>query len=152
MNGFAVTPIGRVIRAGEPPRSSAKDGVSEIAIDEKYADGLDGIDGFSHIVVLFWLDRVEFAGELHGHARGRADMPEVGIFALRTPLRPNPIALTTVKLLERRGNVLTVEGLDALDGTPVIDLKPFSERYDCVKDAVLPDWMHRLQTKAPVLK
>jgi len=72
---------------------------------------------------------------------GRPDRPLKGLFALRTPNRPNPIGKTTVKLLERRGNVLKVEGLDALDGSPALDVKPYMPRYDAAPDAEVPSWV-----------
>jgi tRNA-Thr(GGU) m(6)t(6)A37 methyltransferase TsaA len=78
------------------------------------------------------------------HPRGRMDMPLLGIFATRTPYRPNPIGLTLVELLRVEGNVVTVRGLDAFDGTPVLDIKPF-DYWDLVEDARVPEWWMRLK-------
>jgi tRNA-Thr(GGU) m(6)t(6)A37 methyltransferase TsaA len=64
-----------------------------------------------------------------------------GLFAVRTPNRPNPIGKTTVRLLERRGNILKVQGLDAIDGTPVLDIKPYIPGYDSTSDATVPSWV-----------
>ena len=71
----------------------------------------------------------------------REDLPLVGLFATRSPRRPNPIGVTTVRLLERRGNVLRVLGLDALDGTPVLDIKPYLPYGDCIQDTHVPEWV-----------
>jgi len=78
------------------------------------------------------------------HPRGREDMPLLGVFATRTSRRPNPVGLTLVELLKVEGNVLTVRGLDAFDGTPVLDIKPFDQR-DMVEGARVPEWWMRLE-------
>ncbi len=140
-------PIG-VIRNGhkEKPRTPWEEIVSEIVVDPRWEEALDGIEEFSHVTVLFWLHQVE--GErgtsVKVHPQGRQDLPEVGIFATRTPRRPNPIGLTTVKLLGRQGNVLLVLGLDALDGTPLLDLKPYLTRGDLWPEAIGPAWLKQL--------
>ena len=115
--------------------------VSELHVEPAWAEALEGIEDFSHIVVLFWLDRIEGARALRIHPKGRPDTPLVGLFSTRTPHRPNPIGISTVRLLERRGNVLRVQGLDALDGSPVVDLKPYLARNDSVQAATMPDWV-----------
>jgi tRNA-Thr(GGU) m(6)t(6)A37 methyltransferase TsaA len=76
--------------------------------------------------------------------RGRSDMPLLGIFATRTPHRPNPIGLTRVKILNINGNVVTVQGLDAYDGTPVLDIKPF-DSWDKTEDFKVPNWWKKLE-------
>jgi len=78
------------------------------------------------------------------HPRGRMDMPLLGVFATRTNLRPNPIGLTLVELLKAEGNTLTVKGLDAFDGTPVLDVKPY-DFWDMISDAKVPDWWKKLE-------
>lgn len=119
---------------------------SELRIDERFCAGLDGIEQFSHLLVVFWMHQSSFdAGtDLVRRPRGRADMPEVGIFAQRARHRPNPIGLTAVKLLERRGAVLLVEGLDAIDGTPILDVKPYFPAFDSVERPRVPEWAARL--------
>ncbi len=77
--------------------------------------------------------------------QGRDDVPVVGIFSCRCPQRPNPIAITTVKLIEHKGNTIKVQGLDILDNTPVIDIKPYWPKYDKVEDGKIPDWVNRLE-------
>ncbi len=119
--------------------------VSELIIDSKLVDDgiLDGIEDFSHLVVLYWahLGLPEGRTLARGHPLGRKDFPLVGIFATRSPMRPNPILLTTVRLLERRDNVLRVTGLDAVDGSPIIDIKPYAPGYHEVHDVLMPEWM-----------
>ncbi len=116
--------------------------VSEIAVDTRLTEALDGLEGFSHIIVLFWMHRV-VSGEvpLKIHPKGKPELPLTGLFATRTPNRPNPIGEATVKLLRRQGNILKVKGLDALDGTPVIDIKPYIPRSDSVADSEVPPWI-----------
>ena len=77
------------------------------------------------------------------HPKGNEKLPLVGVLASRSPARPNPIGITTVKLLGRDRNVLKVQGLDAVDGTPVLDIKPHIPRYDSPTQATTPDWIAR---------
>lgn len=115
---------------------------SEIVVDSSLTEALDGLEEFSHIVVLYWMHQVD-TGELPMkiHPMGKQDLPLVGRFATRSPNRPNPIGKTTVRLLERRGNILKVSGLDAIDGTPVIDIKPYIPGYDSEVDIRVPSWI-----------
>lgn len=78
------------------------------------------------------------------HPENKKELPLVGVFATRSPVRPNPIGVTVVKLLERQENVLKVLGLDAYDGTPVLDIKPYLRRGDLIEEAIMPDWLLRL--------
>ena len=120
--------------------------ISKIVLREDLKESLEGIKEFSHIFVLFWLH--EIADKAKGikkvHPRGRQDMPLLGVFATRTPYRPNPIGLTRVKLLDVESNVVTVQGLDAFDGTPVLDIKPF-DHWDTTDDVRVPEWWLRLE-------
>ena len=118
---------------------------SQIVISPDLSEALDGIEEFSHIYVLFWLNEVtaEDRKRLKIHPRGRTDLPLTGVFATRTNLRPNPIGLTLVKLLSRERNVLTVEGLDAYNGTPVLDVKPY-DFWDVNPNIRVPDWWLKL--------
>ena len=124
-----------------------KDIVSEIEIDAKWAELLGGIEEFSHIIVLFWMHKVSRDTEppVKVHPRGRADLPLVGLFATRVPQRPNPIGITIVKLLKRRGTTLTVQGLDAIDGTPVIDIKSYMIPRIARNEIRMPEWVAKLQ-------
>jgi tRNA-Thr(GGU) m(6)t(6)A37 methyltransferase TsaA len=105
-----------------------------------------GIERFSHLLVVFWMHGATFSREddLVRRPRGRDDMPEVGIFAQRAKHRPVPIGVTAVRLRARRGAVLEVEGLDALDGSPILDIKPYFPDFDRVADPTVPDWVSRL--------
>lgn len=117
---------------------------AEIIIDESLTEALDGLEGFSHIIVLYWMHlAAREKKRLKTHPMGRQDVPPQGLFATRSPNRPNPIGKTTVRLLERRGNVLKVQGLDAIDGTSVIDIKPYMPGYDSAAGATTPDWVVR---------
>jgi len=121
--------------------------ISEIEIDAKWAELLDGIEEFSHIIVLFWMHAVPLDSPrpTKVHPRGRADLPLVGLFATRAPQRPNPIGITIVKLLKRQGTTLTVQGLDAIDGTPVIDIKSYMIPRIARNEIRMPEWVAKLQ-------
>lgn len=143
---LCLRPIGHVENGVPPWEHAAWEGIeSRICISEEWEEGLQGLEEFSHVVVVFWLDRPkEQEIPLRVHPEAKEDMPLVGLFATRTPLRPNPIGITTVELLRVEGNELTVLGLDAFDGTPVLDIKPYLVRGDLKPDASVPDWLHRL--------
>jgi tRNA-Thr(GGU) m(6)t(6)A37 methyltransferase TsaA len=120
--------------------------VSEIVIDEALTGILDGIEEFSHILVLYWAHRVPEEGRsiLKAHPMGRKDLPLVGIFATCSPARPNPICGIVVRLLERTDNLLRVQGLDAVDGSPVIDIKPYNPSYYPVGEVRIPRWLEQI--------
>ncbi len=120
--------------------------ISQIHLADHLALGLSGLEKFSHIIVLFLMHRSTFnpKTDLVRHPQGRSDMPEVGIFAQRAKHRPNPIGITTVGLVSVKGNTLTVKGLDAIDGTPVLDIKPYFPVYDRVEKPTIPEWAERL--------
>ena len=141
-------PIGVVRnRVPGPGRTQWKDLVSEIVLDEGLTEALEGIEGFSHLNVLFWMGKFEreMPPPLKVHPQSRKDRPLVGVFATRSPVRPNPIGLTTVELLEHRGSVLKVKGLDAFDGTPVLDIKPYLARGDRIENPAIPEWLLKLR-------
>jgi tRNA-Thr(GGU) m(6)t(6)A37 methyltransferase TsaA len=118
---------------------------TKIILKRGLTQALVGIEGFSHIFVIFWLHRMPKAKKplLKIHPRGRPELPLVGIFATRTPNRPNPIAVTLVELVRREQNILWVKGLDALDQTPIIDIKPY-DYHDAAKNARGPGWLKGL--------
>jgi tRNA-Thr(GGU) m(6)t(6)A37 methyltransferase TsaA len=119
--------------------------VSEIILEPEYAPGLLGLEQFSHALILTHLHQAEWNPEKHlrRHPQDRADMPLTGIFAQRARHRPNRIGVTAVEILEVTEDTLKVRALDAVDGTPVIDIKPYVPLYDC-RDATTPDWMTRM--------
>ena len=97
--------------------------VSRIVIHPSLVEGLTGLEPGEKVMVVFFFDRAE-GYELLQHPRGDKAQPKRGVFALRSPHRPNPIGVTVAELLAVAGNVLEVRGLDAINGTPVLDLKP----------------------------
>jgi L-fuculose-phosphate aldolase len=103
-------------------KSQLKTGRSQVILDTTLTPGLQGLEPGQHLMVLFHLDRVQDF-ELLQHPQGDRERPKRGVFSLRSPRRPNPIGVTVVELISIDGNLLTVRGLDAFDGTPVLDLK-----------------------------
>ena len=117
---------------------------SEIHLEPGLAGGLQGLEGFSHVIVVYFLDRAQgfdSAQQLMRKPRGREDMQAVGVFAQRTKYRPNPLGITAVQLTGIAGNVLKVRGLDALDSTPVLDIKPYMPPFDRMEDVRMPPWV-----------
>lgn len=146
MEQIVMQPIGLVHNAVEGKKHTdwGKD-VSVIRLKEEYKGGLLGMENFSHAIILFYLDKAKFIPEKHlqRHPQNRDDMPKVGIFSQRTKDRPNTIGMTSVAILSVDETSLTVQGLDAIDGTPVLDIKPYYPVYD-KKDASVPEWVDRL--------
>jgi tRNA-Thr(GGU) m(6)t(6)A37 methyltransferase TsaA len=143
---IVLKPIGvvRTTAVGDEVRDTTR--ISRIVIRSELAEALDGVDGFSHLFVMFWLNQIseDQRKTLKVHPRGRRDLPLLGVFATRTMLRPNPIGLTLVELVKVEGNALTVRGLDAFDGTPVLDIKPF-DSWDTTKTAKVPECWTKLE-------
>ena len=110
------------------------------------ADALQGLEGFSHVEVLYVFDRVSEADVTSGarHPRGRADWPRIGIFAQRGKNRPNRIGATICRVVSVEGAQLRVLGLDAIDGTPVIDLKPVMSGFQPRGDFREPAWAQEI--------
>jgi tRNA-Thr(GGU) m(6)t(6)A37 methyltransferase TsaA len=122
------------------------DVVSDIVLDPEYAAGLQGLEGFSHALIIFLMHEASFDAhrDLVRRPRGLIDMPELGIFSQRAKHRPNPIAVTAVAIAGIRENVLSVRGLDAVDNSPVLDIKPYFPAFDLRPDARVPEWVDRL--------
>jgi tRNA (adenine37-N6)-methyltransferase len=142
----AMKPIGFVRTNAVGDEVKDKTRTSKIVINPELLPALEGITSYSHIYVLFWMHEIpeEKRMMLKVHPRGRMDMPLVGIFAVRTNLRPNPIGLTIVELVEVVDNVLTVRGLDAFNATPVLDVKPY-DHWDVAENIRVPEWWAKLQ-------
>jgi len=142
-------PIGLV--KTEATEEELKDGrsVSEIILSKDLEQGLEGVEEFSHLFILFWMHRIPRSKKmvLRVHPRGCRDLPLVGVFATRTPYRLNPIGLTVVELIERKGSTLKVKGLDAADGTPVLDIKP-CDPWGLDKKIRVPEWWNRLEERS----
>jgi tRNA-Thr(GGU) m(6)t(6)A37 methyltransferase TsaA len=126
----------------DPRRNYRPNGFSdirgEIEIDPAYAAGLKDIAGFSHLVVIFAFHK---SGPGHLLVRPPFERRRRGVFSTRSPHRPNPIGMTIVRLLGRRKNILDVAGIDMLEGTPVLDIKPYTSRDS--KRGVKRGWMRR---------
>ncbi len=117
---------------------------SRIELNADLTPGLQGLADFSHVVVVFHLDRIppfDKTKQLLRQPRGMEHLPPVGVFAQRTKFRPNPIGVTPVQLVSIKDNVLTVRGLDAMDGTPVLDIKPYIPEFDGVQNSKGADWV-----------
>jgi tRNA (adenine37-N6)-methyltransferase len=119
---------------------------SRIVLAPQYRPGLRGLDDFSHVVVVTYLHLAAFDADRHlvRRPRGLATMPELGIFAQRAKDRPNPLGITVVRLLGVASYGVTVQGLDAIDGTPVLDLKPYFAEFDAAPGARVPGWVQEL--------
>lgn len=123
-----------------------KASVCELVIDSQWEELLDGIEGFSHILVLYWPHLIdpERRKLRKVHPMGRKDLPRQGIFATCSPARPNPVLVSAVPLVARINNVLQVRGFEAVDGSPIIDVKPYSKSYLQVENLSLPAWMEQI--------
>jgi tRNA-Thr(GGU) m(6)t(6)A37 methyltransferase TsaA len=144
------TPIGVVRNPVRKSRADGWEGVkSDIILREELEPALDAIEGFSHVIVVFHIDRVpEEAQQLQVAVGNEDEPPARGVLATRSQLRPNPIGTSVVRVLHRRKNAIRVQGLDALDGSPVLDIKPYLPAYDAVEDAQLPEWARRHEDEA----
>jgi tRNA-Thr(GGU) m(6)t(6)A37 methyltransferase TsaA len=133
-----VRPIGIIRSAHTTPGGTpiqptyAKQVEGEVIVDESFAAALADIEGFERIWLIYRFDR---AGPFKSRVIPYRDIQEHGLFATRAPSRPNPIGLSVVQLLGREGNVLRVRGLDILDGTPLIDIKPYVPEFDAYPDS-----------------
>jgi tRNA-Thr(GGU) m(6)t(6)A37 methyltransferase TsaA len=146
---FRVQAIGYVERphAREPDPDAFYDPWLETALHilPRWADALEGIEEYSHLVVIFWLHRSKRARAARRQLpEGRDEMPAVGLFATRSPRRPNPIGMSVPRLLRREETTLWVNGIDAWPGTPILDIKGYAPRDDLRPDATVPEWLARL--------
>jgi len=122
------------------------DVVARVVLQPEYRAGLQGIEQFSHALIVTFLHQARFDPSRHliRRPRGLDTMPEVGIFAQRAKDRPNPLGITAVAIVDVEPGVLMVRGLDAIDGTPVVDIKPYYPAYDRIMTAAVPEWVDRL--------
>lgn len=151
---FGVTAIGIIHRPGLPDDATTApaeyfDPFAESVIEvyPEWAAGLAGIEEFSHLVVVLYMDRAAPRGPadpLTHRVESVEGMPEVGLFSTRSPRRPNPLGLCYPRLLGRDGNLLRVRGLDGWPGTPVLDIKGYYPRDERRDDATIPAWLQRL--------
>jgi len=121
--------------------------VSQIVVNPALDGILDGLADFSHALILYWphLAPSESRALIQIHPMGRKDLNKVGVFASCSPARPNPILATVVKVIGVNANILTVQGLEAVDQSPVVDIKPYNRHYFQVEDVKLADWMERIE-------
>jgi formylmethanofuran dehydrogenase subunit E len=111
--------------------------ISQIEVFEEFEEGLKDIEGFSHIIVIYWFHK---STEYHLLTKTPWDDIPHGLFATRSPHRPCPLGLTVVELVARENNILKVKGLDAIDGTPLLDIKPYVPEID-VRSVVKVGWL-----------
>ena len=140
-----IHPIGFVKRSSSDDNVMDRGLVSKIVLKNEFVEGLDGIEEWSHVYVIFWMHKISDKEKVLVHSGGGRN---VGIFATRAPVRPNPIGLTLVELVKRKENVLWVRGLDALNNTPVLDIKPYpdweSGHLIVVDKFRIPKWLSKI--------
>lgn len=122
------------------------DVISEIHLDREYEAGLLRLEEYSHAIIVFFMDQFESSETtvMRKRPRDREDMPETGVFAQRTKYRPNPIGISVVKIIGIQDNILKVQGLDANNNTPVLDIKPYITEFDTRDNVLVPKWMESL--------
>ena len=120
-----------------PIQSSKSDVVGEVIIDEAFTDALDSLDLFSHVILVYWFHR---ANPPKLKVVPYLDKRERGLFSTRSPSRPNPVGISIVELIKIEGNRLVFRGADMLDGSPLIDIKPFVPEFDC-RPAANSGWL-----------
>ena len=140
-----IDPIGFVKRSSTHENERDRSLVSKIVLKKEFTKGLDGIEDWSHIYVIFWMHKISDKEKMLIHPGGGKN---VGILATRTPIHPNPIGLTLVELVKREENVLWVRGLDALNDTPVLYIKPYPDRENgkllVVNNFRTPKWLSKI--------
>lgn len=133
---FKLYPVGKVKK---------QHGSAKLQIFNKYRDALKGLDGFSHIFVLYWFDKNDTPEKRNirqVRPRGNRNNPLTGVFACRAPVRPNLIALSRCKILSIKNEIIIVDKIDAFDGSPILDIKPYiSSIRGEPKDIRVPDWI-----------
>ena len=144
-DSIKIQPIGYVhnsVKSTPKPEYDWSGVVSEIRLDPELAAGLDGLQRYSHVIVIYWAHKATAPSRMALRVRYKGDKtrPMVGVFASRSPFRPNSVCQKVARLLKRIDSRLILEGLDALDGSPVLDIKPFIPRIDSPADASVPDW------------
>jgi tRNA-Thr(GGU) m(6)t(6)A37 methyltransferase TsaA len=123
--------------------------ISRVLLQPEYTGALSGLEDFSHAIIITCLHQAKYEKEKHlrRRPRGLESMPEVGIFSQRAKDRPNPIGVTAVKIINVGDDYIEVQGLDAVNGTPVLDIKPYYPQYDRIDSPEVPPWVNRLMEK-----
>jgi len=125
----------------------SKTSTSEIIIYEGFEDCLDGVEEFFHLIVIFLTNIPEQARKSVKkiHPAGIKEAPLKGVFSSRSPVRPNPLAVSIIKLIKKNGNILKVEGFDAVDKTIILDIKPFIKSVDVPENPITAPWVMELE-------
>ncbi len=118
--------------------------VTDLVVDHKYKDALKGLEDYSHLIVVYWMHKIKTCDIRHVPQGKINEVPEVGIFACRCPQRPNPIGISTVEILGIKNSIITVKGLDTIENTPILDIKPYTPQYDAASNVKTPDWVSKL--------
>lgn len=142
--GFAEESMSRDYTVKAIGSVDKKSGRTALQILPEYKDALSGLNGFSHVIVFYWFDKndtPENRAILKVHPRRDKNNPLTGVFATRSPFRPNPIAFSVCKIISVEDCTIVIEGIDAFSGSPIVDLKPYIPRSDCVSDATVPGWL-----------
>lgn len=147
---FFMRPIGVIHtpfadKSQTPIQSSTSNAIGQVEVYPEFSDGLQDIDGFSHLHLLYVF---HCSGEYALQVKPFLDDQLRGLFATRHPCRPNPIGLSVIRLLDRRYNILVVEGVDMLDGTPLLDIKPYVPDFD-VRDEIRTGWYATRSIQGP---
>lgn len=146
---ITISPIGYVRSKQKDTMPDGWDNIdADIVLRPELEPMLLNLGGYSHVIIVFWPHRVP--DDVRGskpqlHPRDDPQYPLMGVLATRSQVRPNPVLTSPVRLLSVKGNVLRVRGLDAIDGTPVLDVKPYLPHYDAIPDAGVPDWVEKAQ-------
>jgi tRNA-Thr(GGU) m(6)t(6)A37 methyltransferase TsaA len=146
-NQYEINAVGTVHSSrGEPDDDSWDEESSRIELIEPFdAQSLMGLEGFSHCIVVYIFDKATWdASKMSRHPRGNKDWPEVGIFAQRAKDRPNRLGVTVCRIIKVEGSTVHVAGLDAVDGTPVVDIKPWMVEFGPRGDVSQPSWSTEL--------
>jgi tRNA (adenine37-N6)-methyltransferase len=134
---YSIQPVGQVLKRSD---------TTILEIFPSFKDALLGLDGFSHLLVYYWFDRNDSPDKraiLRVHPRANRANPLTGVFATRSPFRPNLIGFSVCRIKSVEQNKIIVDDIDAFDGSPIIDLKPYIPASDCVPDASVPEWVKR---------
>jgi tRNA-Thr(GGU) m(6)t(6)A37 methyltransferase TsaA len=118
----------------------AKDTYATIEFKEEYADGLKDLDGFSHVYLIYYFHKIKKYELQVIPFNDKTNTPR-GVFSTRTPMHPNSLGLSVVELVKVEKNIVTVKGIDILDGTPLLDIKPYIENFDKAEGKVKSGWM-----------
>jgi len=149
MNEIRLKPIG-IVSSPVTERMDINWGKvkSKIILKPEFDGALLGLEGFSHAIIVTYLHQANYEKEKHLQRRPRnlETMPKIGILSQRAKNRPNPIGITAVEIINVGNDYLEVKGLDAINGTPILDIKPYYPHYDKIDNPKIPEWVDRLMS------